>query len=101
MLGYYLNKKKIVSKNQNLIYFMGILGFFFTTINILFYSISIFVLFKEKFNNLYLNKKIVIKKISNYTFGIYLIHPLIIEKISKNLYFSYFRLIIPLKTLYD
>ena len=121
MLGYYLNKKKIVSKNQNLIYFMGILGFFFTTIivyhiciknkekllfffrpenlNILFYSISIFVLFKEKFNNLSLNKKIVIKKISNYTFGIYLIHPLIIEKISKNLYFSYFRLIIPLKTL--
>ena len=33
MLGYYLNnKKRIVSKNQNLIYFMGILAFFFTTI---------------------------------------------------------------------
>ena len=122
MLGYYLKKKKrIVSKNQNLIYFMGILGFFFTTIilynlcfkkkeklllffrpenlNILFYSISIFVLFKEKFNNLSLNIKIVSKKISNYTFGIYLIHPLIIEKILKNFYFSYFRLFIPLKTL--
>ena len=122
MLGYYLNnKKQIGNKNQILIYFMGISGFLFTTIifyniciinkqklllffgssnlNILFYSASIFVLFKEKFNNLSLNKKLIIKKISNYTFGIYLIHPLIIETIVKNFYFSYFRLFIPLKTL--
>ena len=65
----------------------------------MFYSISIFVLFKEKFNNLSLNIKIVTKKISIYTFGIYLIHPLIIEKILKNFYFSYLGLFIPLKAI--
>ena len=122
ILGYYLNnKKRIENKLQFLIYFLGILGFLFTTIilyhisnrnkqklliffgssnlNILLYSASIFVLFKEHFNNLSSNKKLIIKKISNYTFGIYLIHPLIIETTIKNFYFSYFRLFIPLKAL--
>ena len=122
MLGYYINSKKDFGIiNLNLIYFLGILGFLFTTLilyniciinhkklliyfnnfnlNILFYSTGIFVFFKEKFNNLSLNKKTILKRISNYTFGIYLIHPLILDKIVNTMNFSYFILLIPLKSI--
>ena len=122
MMGYYIsNKKEFGIINIYLIYFLGILGFFFTTVilynicimnqskliiyfnglnlNILFYSTSIFVLFKTKFNNLSLNKKIFFKRISDYVFGIYLIHPLIIDKIVNKMLFSFFILLIPLKSI--
>lgn len=52
-------------------------------LNIIIYSASIFILIKNLFNN---QNQIsnFIKIISNNTFGIYLIHPLIIDKIKLN-----------------
>ena len=108
MIGYYLN-----NNNTKLKYFMtifiliiGISGALFAIklsyniilkynkktdmffgreyLNIAVYSISIFIFIKNQFTNKNLNKKIcLIKIISSNTFGIYLIHPLIIEKIKK------------------
>ena len=90
------------------IYFLGLIGLTFTTsisynisiiknkkinhfshgfLNIFFTSTSIFVFFKNNFNNLIINKKKnnIIKKISSFTFGIYLIHPLILERVIQKL----------------
>ena len=120
--GYYIQKKKKIGLyNRILIYFLGLLGIIFTTIisyniciikqqkidiffnvsklNILIYSFSVFVLLKENCNNL--NRKFF-KILSNYTFGIYLIHPLIIHNIrTEKDYFSFIILLfkIPLKSL--
>lgn len=48
-------------------------------------STSLFIFFKNNFNDLTINKKNnnIIQKISQHTFGIYLIHPLIIDKIVR------------------
>ena len=103
MFGYYLNNNKISIYNIIIIYIFGITGFLFTTItlyhitikkqknynqyfrplnlNILLYSTSIFMFFKLNLNNY--KQKQLMKKISNYTFGIYLIHPLILDKIQR------------------
>ena len=103
--GYYLSKKKpIKSKIRIIIYIFGLIGvlittkisynvsfkkkkkinhFFYKYFNVFFTSTSLFIFFKNNFNNLTINKKNnnIIQKISRHTFGIYLIHPLIIEKI--------------------
>lgn len=105
ILGYYLNNKKLENRNNRIIiYFLGLIGIIFTTkisynfaimkkekihyfnsyyLNIFFTSISVFVFFKNNFN--IKNKKNFIQKISKYTFGIYLVHPLIFEFIKKKL----------------
>ena len=104
MIGYYLN-----NNNTKLKYFItifnfiiGISGTFFVLklsynivlkdkikrtlffqpeyLHIAVYSISIFILIKNHFTNKKLSKIYLIKIISNNTFGIYLVHPLIIEK---------------------
>lgn len=100
--GFFLNNKKINNKiNRIIIYCLGLLGIFFTTkisynfaiiknkkinhfnyifLNVFFTSTSVFIFFKNNFNNLKINKKFkFIRRISYYTFGIYLIHPLILE----------------------
>ena len=48
-------------------------------LHILLYSTSIFTFFKLNLNNYKIN--ILFKRLSQYTFGIYLIHPLILHKI--------------------
>ena len=125
VIGYYLNYKYNISRRKTIIiYLFGILGMFFTTvishkitimmqkkmnfftqknINVLIFTISIFIFFKQNFNISNLNKKNLIRNISNHTFGIYLIHPLIIEflflkvfSFSKNLNLIYH---IPLMSL--
>jgi surface polysaccharide O-acyltransferase-like enzyme len=53
-------------------------------LNIAVYSISIFIFIKNQFINKMYNQKLsLIKIISNNTFGIYLVHPLIIQKAKK------------------
>ena len=101
LFGYYLNNNKITLLKKKLIYIFGIIGFLFTTIilykisiikqkkylkyftglnlNILLYSTCIFIFFKLNLNSYKIN--IFFKKISIYTFGIYLIHPLILHKL--------------------
>jgi len=108
IVGYYLNNKKEKKKKfRIIIYLIGLFGFFFTTkisynfsfmkknkkiiyfsnnnINIFVISISTFIFFKNNFNNLEINKKKnnIIQKIAKFTFGIYLIHPLILENINQ------------------
>ena len=60
-------------------------------------SISIFLFFKNNFNNLKINEKKnnIIQKIAKFTFGIYLLHPLIIENIMRklNLFYLQFNII--------
>ena len=108
IFGYYLNK--INTKNiilELIIYFFSIIGMIFGakissyisnkekkrikdfynhfSIHVLIQSIAIFIFFKNYFNNLRFNKKLkkIIKNLGNYTFGIYLIHPLILEELNR------------------
>ena len=92
LLGYYLNKINISPRLTRFIYILGIIGFvgaifmsvsaslirnkpnstFYSplSINALFESIGIFVLFKKKFN--WQSK--IIRRLSQYSFGAYLVH---------------------------
>lgn len=105
ILGYYLANKEL--KYKKLIYFLGILGALITitgtsiihhitnsynlilygnlTLNVLLTSVSIFVFFKDKIKNNTFNEKKnkIIEKISRYSLGVYLIHPMIIFILSK------------------
>ena len=108
ILGYYLNKVNTKNiKLEIIIYFFGLIGMIFTakissylshkkkirikdfystySIHVLFQSISIFIFFKNYFNNLRFNKKYkkIIKNLGKYTFGIYLIHALVLEEFER------------------
>ena len=116
IFGYYLYKKKEIKYEiKIIIYILGLMGIIFTTIisynfsiiknkkifhtnfnylNIFFYSISIFIFFKSTFDNKKINKKNtnIFQKIGKFTFGIYLIHPLILENIICKLRLNYLRI---------
>lgn len=109
LLGYYLDKIDIKSRNFKYICILGTLGFIATivfsiilskytqkpnslfygnlTINVLLEAICVFTLFKKYINKINLNIKIqnIISKISKYCFGIYLVHVLIIELLDRYL----------------
>lgn len=107
VLGYYLHKTDLNKKRRTIIYLCGILGFAATigltlivalntqqvclkyydnfTVNVLFESIAVFTWFKyRKCRFLQLYPFIV--KLSQYSFGAYLVHVLIIEQL--NVYFG-------------
>ncbi len=105
VLGYFLSKAELSSKQKKLIYILGILGFagtvgfssaisiimhkpidIFTdyfSLTVLLESIAVFVFFK------YLNPKLseksagIISRLSKYSFGVYLVHPMILETFDK------------------
>ena len=102
ILGYYLNNSMNIDIYKKILFYsLGLIGFFFIIIfyylsikyhqsmipfyfrplnlNILAYSIGIFVFFKHNFNNISIKYMKFIKIISSHTFGIYLIHPMIIN----------------------
>ena len=103
IFGYYLNNSiNFGIYKKFLFYIIGLIGFFsillfsyisfkyqqirilyfrILNLSILAYSTGIIVFFKHNFNNINIKYKIFIKKISSYTFGIYLIHPMIIQEI--------------------
>lgn len=105
VLGYYLSKIELSKKARRIIYFLGIIGLLLTigltifssniysvwiqkyydncTVNVLLEAIAIFVFFKYNFVE---NK--AIQNISKCTFGIYLVHVLIIEKFGKIFMFN-------------
>jgi len=106
ILGYYLDKININIKPFKCFIFFGICGFVATivfsiiitqytqkandlfygnfTLNVLLESISIFVLFKKYFTNtINIRVQNIIRQISKYCFGIYLVHILIIICLDK------------------
>lgn len=110
MFGYYLNNNINLNIYKKIfIYFFGLFGFYFTVIflyrisilkqkkniilfralnlHILAYSTYVFIVAKIYFNNLNSKSRYYLKKISNYSFGIYLVHPLIISKLFKYSYY--------------
>ena len=104
MFGYYLSNEISIKKNHRIvIYILGLFGFLltffltlivtlkqqkhdelyysFNTVNVFLESFALFVFFKyHKFENRKVNK--FIERISKLTFGIYLVHPLIVKLLS-------------------
>ena len=102
LLGYFLNSAKISRRAERVIYFAGIAGFAATvlmslhaslfmgkpsgfyndhTVNVMFESISVFVFFKAKFNR----PSRIIRALSRYSFGAYLVHVAVIGIIMNKL----------------
>ena len=127
MLGYFLNCKLELNKKLNFFFYIfGLLCIYFNikfyyyiaikkneennymkfiNLNIIIYSASIFIFFKNFFNHNNNQISYFIKLISNNTFGVYLIHLLIMYKIKLdkiNIFFSSLKLIfrIPLINLF-
>lgn len=109
VLGYYLNNIDLSKKQRRIIYILGIVGFVLTislsaivslktnqptstyynnlSILVLLESIAVFTLFKHtKFENIKLNN--IIAKLSKYSFGVYLVHALILEQVDELLGFN-------------
>ena len=105
ILGFYLNRNNIKPFFRIMIYIFGIFGTTFTfqmtyyisfkkNKKILFYKdfyinvflgiIALFIFFKYNFNNLNYKKNIkeFIQKLGRLTFGIYIIHPFVIEELN-------------------
>lgn len=108
IVGYYLSSKKMSKKERIFIYILALIGFFSTVIlsiivsrlknepwagaygdfmiNVMFESIGMFVFIKNIKVSIKWRK--IILTISKYTFGIYLIHPLILEILNNSLEFN-------------
>ncbi len=104
ILGYCFNRSDISKKHRIIIYLLGIAGAIFTIVmdsivalkthgacdhyytnlnfNVLLETLAVFVLFKH---GTYSHKKlnVFMKKLSDYSFGVYLVHPLILEQMNK------------------
>ena len=104
VLGYYINKTAFSKKTRKIIYALGALGFMSTillsafvsvktqegcgryynemTVNVLLESLAVFIWFKNrKYNSARLNT--LVRKLSKYCFGAYLVHALVIEQLQK------------------
>lgn len=105
--GYYLSKIELSKKVKGIIYFLGICGFVVTiigtsalslmenkadkmfygnlTVNVMLESIAVFVFIKEVFSNRVVSDKIetILGVMSQYSFGMYLVHVLILEEIER------------------
>lgn len=107
VLGYFLSVTDLSPKIRRLIYALGILGFLITaggtaliswragspqdmlysyfSVNVLLESAALFVFFKYRIRP---GNKPAVTKISQYTFGAYLVHPLILELLDEGLGFN-------------
>ena len=105
ILGYVLDKKTINTKVIKLIYFFGIVGFILTfvftrklslykqkpdevffgnlTLNVFLECIFVFILIKNKCSKLCCKNKKILFILSKYSFGVYLVHALIIKIFDK------------------
>lgn len=105
IFGFYLNRYNIKPLFRIIIYIFGIFLTIFTIqmtyyisfktnkkiyffssfyINVFFASIGVFIFFKYNFNNLKYKKSLkeFIQKLSSLTFGIYIIHPFVLEELN-------------------
>ncbi len=104
--GYYLNRIRLDRKARRIIYTAGIIGFLATilltagvsvwkgealetfygyfTINVMLQSMLIFVLVKQRFEAISVSekKKKFVRTLSEYSFGAYLVHALVIEALN-------------------
>lgn len=106
ILGYYLNQITLDRKLRIIVYVLGLFGFLSTvclssivslktqsyssqyydpfTVNVLFEVIAVYTWFKYRdYKHSRLNR--FFQKLSKYSFGAFLIHPLIIEQLDKHL----------------
>ncbi|MBQ8134979.1 MAG: acyltransferase family protein [Clostridia bacterium] len=107
VLGYYINKISISSKQFRILFGLGILGFFTTiissmivtnytnepngmfygnfTLNVMLEAIFIFIVVKQSCKRINFSEKakLIIFKLSKYSFGAYLIHAFWISAINK------------------
>ena len=103
IFGFYLNKTDIRPLFRIIIYILGICGMIFSFkisyyvststnfMNVFFTSIAVFIFFKSNFSDLKKNcLKKFIQKLGLLTFGIYIIHPFIIEELNERIKFNTF-----------
>ena len=101
LLGYVLDRMNISPKLERVIYLAGVLGVSFTvlmssfasvymneatemfyknqTVNVMCESVAVFVFFRMHFNR----ESVIIRKLSQYSFGAYLVHDAVIQLIRK------------------
>lgn len=109
MAGYYLNKIPTCGRIKWLIYFLGMIGFFWTisltfwgsqivrkpdetfwgsfTINVMLQSVAIYVFVKNTYKKMKIGKGLsgIIRKLAEYSFGVYLVHMLVIEFVERGM----------------
>ena len=104
VLGYYLSENEISVKTRKIIYVFSLIGFLVTifgssiianykmepfglygeiSLNIFLETIGIFVFIKNRKYNIDYKKSEILNKLVKYSFGIYLIHVLVIDDIKK------------------
>lgn len=106
VLGYLLNRMRINKIAEIIIYMLGVCGFVITilvsarfagsdisteivfdelTVNIFLCSVAVFVFAKQHLNKPFKNEKAagVLSYLSKCTFGVYLVHPLVIDCLSR------------------
>lgn len=106
VIGMYLSEIDISPKTEKIIYLLGIIGFLTTivvsvlvtqrsgqpygywegaSINVLCVVIAVFVLFKYRISRIRLSEKAqnYVVKLSQYSFGIYLVHAFVLERINE------------------
>ncbi len=101
LLGYVLDRMNISPKLERVIYLAGIIGLSFTvimsvyvsflknepiqifyrelTVNVLCMSVAVFVFCKQHFNR----ESSIVRKLSQYSFGVYLVHPAVMFYLEK------------------
>lgn len=104
VLGYYLSVKELSRKKRNIIYFFSFLGFFATIfgsvvisnnrgaqyglysnlyINVLLEAVGLFIFVKNLKLNIDLEKSKMFKNLVQYSFGIYVLHVLIMDALQE------------------
>lgn len=105
--GHYLNTTKVEGRNRRILYLSGVIGFLTTmiltavfsmrrqnatalfyennTVNVMLESIVVFAAGKQCFSSLHFSAKakMLIVKLSKYSFGVYLVHAMVIELFSS------------------
>lgn len=106
ILGYYISNKDLSEKSRKTIYILSAIGFLTTvvltaitslikkepqklffdsfSVNVLLESLGLFVFFKYKVDKISFSDKAVkiISKLSKYSFGVYLVHAMILEQLN-------------------